>query len=80
VVRLAATGMKLPAIAEAIQERPSLGMIKKALALHQEMEVRQLESPYVVVFDPPEDYPKVRRHRQPRYKFVPLVGYERPQL
>jgi len=39
-----------------------------------------LTSPYVLVTEPPEDYPKLRRHRNPKYSFRPREGYVRPAL
>jgi hypothetical protein len=39
-----------------------------------------LESPYVPVTEPPEDYPKLRRHKNSGYKFRPREGYQRPAI
>ena len=38
-----------------------------------------LDSP-VPVTEPPEDYHKLRRHKNPKYEFEPCPGYERPSL
>lgn len=46
-----------------------------ALALNKRMLALGLETPYVLVTSPPDDYPKLKRHRHPRYKFTPLDGY-----
>jgi hypothetical protein len=35
-----------------------------------------LDSPYVFVAEPPEGYTKLRRHRNRKYRFEPLAGYE----
>jgi hypothetical protein len=79
-VRLA--NLKLPAwkIAEAIKERPTATAVQNALALHRKMLSLGLDSPYVVVREPPEDYRKLRRHKHSRYVFQPMLGYERPPL
>ena len=77
-VRLAATGMKPTAISRAIEERPTATAVRNALALQRQMSSFGLDSPYVAVLDPPDDYPKLRRHKHPRYSFKPLPGYERP--
>ena len=79
-VRLAATGMKPTAIAREIKERPTATAVRNALGLHQKMLSCGLDNPYVVVSDPPDDYPKLRRHKNARYSFKPLPGYERPPL
>jgi hypothetical protein len=39
-----------------------------------------LDDPYVMVTGPPDDIKKFRRHRNPRYRFTPLEGYEPPPL
>jgi hypothetical protein len=39
-----------------------------------------LVSPYVPVAEPPADYPKLRRHRNPKYRFAPVEGYQRPEM
>jgi hypothetical protein len=79
-VRLATTGMKPKAIARTIDERPTSTAVHNALALHRKMLSLGLDSPYVVVLEPPGDYPKLRRHKHARYIFQPLDGYERPGL
>ena len=54
--------------------------VQNALALHRTMLALGLSTPYQVVLEPPEDYPKLRRHKHARYEFKPLDGYERPEL
>jgi site-specific DNA recombinase len=39
-----------------------------------------LSSPYVTVLEPPEDYTKLRRHKNSKCRFEPLAGYQRPAL
>jgi hypothetical protein len=36
-----------------------------------------LIDPYVRMAEPPTDYPKMRRHLHPRYRFDPLPGFGR---
>lgn len=45
---------------------------QKASALHRKMEVLGIADPYVAVLQPPDDCPKLRRHRHPEYRFEPL--------
>jgi hypothetical protein len=79
-VRLDATGLGVKAIAAKIKERPAYQAVSNALALQKQMDALGIRSPYVTVFEPPEDYPKVRRHKNERYKFQPREGYVRPEL
>jgi site-specific DNA recombinase len=79
-VKLAAAGMRPKAIAQQIEEKPTPTAVQNALALHRRMDALGLTSPYVTVLEPPVDYPKLRRHRHPRYQFQPLEGYQRPAL
>ena len=50
------------------------------LALNELMKERGLDSPYEVVTGPPENYTKLRSHRNPKYGFEAEEGYERPSL
>ena len=79
-VRLAATGIKPTAITRAIGEQPTATAVRNALELQRQMALLGLDNPYVVVLDPPDDYPKLRRHMNPRYEFKPFPGYRRPAL
>ena len=79
-VKFAADGFKPKAIAAKIAEIPSATAVQNALSLHSKMLSLGLESPYVTVLEPPEDYPKLRRHEHPRYQCKPLDGYQRPSL
>lgn len=53
---------------------------RNALALDRKMRELSLDTPYVIVLEPPTDYPKLRRHMNPRYQFVPLEGYQQPVI
>jgi hypothetical protein len=39
-----------------------------------------LDSPYVLVLEPPDGYPKLRRHKNPKYHFEPREGYQQPAI
>jgi hypothetical protein len=87
-VRLAAQGLtqrqivaqlaKWPTAEEA--ERPKLPVVQQALALDRLMKGQGLDSPYVLLLEPPADYPKLRRHKNAKYRFKPRNGYERPVI
>ena len=51
-----------------------------ALQLDRLMRGRGLDSPYVALTAPPDDYGKLRRHENPKYRFEPEEGYEPPPL
>lgn len=57
-------------------ENPKLPVVQQALALHRKMRELGLDSPYIMVTEPPDDYSKLRRHKNPNYSFEPLDGYE----
>jgi hypothetical protein len=80
VAELEARGVKQRDIARQIAERPKQAAVHRALALDRLMRERGLDSPYVLLLEPPDDYPKLRRHRNPRYRFEPREGYERQPL
>ena len=61
-------------------ERTHLPVVQKALALDRRMKEAGLDSPYVVLTEPPEDYDKLRRHKNPRYLFQPQEGYQQPAI
>lgn len=67
-------------IAETTRERPTATAVQNALALHERMIALGLTSPLVQVLMPPDDYPKLRRHKNAKYQFVPLDGYVPPTL
>jgi hypothetical protein len=61
-------------------EKPKQAAVQKALNLDRKMKEHRLASPYVLVMEPPEDYPKLRRHENPKYSFQPRDGYVRPAI
>jgi hypothetical protein len=63
-----------------IAEKTSQAVVQKALTLNQKIMEQGLESPYVLVTEPPEDYPKLRRHKNLKYQFQPRDGYQRPAI
>jgi DNA invertase Pin-like site-specific DNA recombinase len=77
-VRLAAEGLEQRDIARRLKVTQTA--VYRALALDRMMRKRGLDSPYVVVLDPPNDYAKLRRHKNSRYKFTPRDGYQRPPI
>jgi len=83
-VKWKATGLGPKAIAakiaETTNERPTATAVQHALALHNRVLDLGLTSPYIQVVEPPEDHPKLRRHKNPKYRFVPLEGYVPPTL
>ncbi|MEI8373278.1 MAG: hypothetical protein WCJ35_10655 [Planctomycetota bacterium] len=48
---------------------------QRAAALDRIMKQQGITDPYVLLLDPPMDYPKFRRHLHPRYHFEPLPGH-----
>ncbi len=48
---------------------------QRAAALDRLMRQLGLADPYVRLCEPPMDYPKMRRHCNPRYHFSPIPGY-----
>jgi hypothetical protein len=79
-VRLSKQNLKSTAIGQLIDERPKPAAVDKSLALDELMKNLGLDTPYVLVTEPPNDYPKLRRHRNPKYRFEAKPGYERPSL
>jgi site-specific DNA recombinase len=45
---------------------------QRAATLDRLMQKLNLDDPYVAVLEPPRDYGKLRRHRHPRFQFMPL--------
>jgi hypothetical protein len=76
-VRLAATGMQQREIAQQLPEMTFQAVVQKSLNLDRLMKEQQLSNPYVVLYEPPADYSKLRRHKHPRYFFRPVDDYER---
>ncbi|QDT86309.1 hypothetical protein [Gimesia chilikensis] len=79
-VRLAAAGLEQREIASRLDGNPTQTAVWKALKLHQQMLEQGLTSPYIFLDEPPDDYKKLRRHRNKKYSFQPKPGYQRPPL
>jgi hypothetical protein len=77
-VRLTALNLTQRDLALRLPEPASETAVQRALALDRMMRGRGLESPYVFVDEPPDDYSKLRRHLNRKYRFEPLDGYQRP--
>ncbi len=81
VVKLASNGLYQRTIARQLtHERPTQPAVQNALILDRMMRDQNLESPYILLTEPPDDYPKLRRHRNSKYQFEPLKGYLRSPL
>jgi len=82
--RLAGPGVAYKEIAQLIAEqtleRPTATAVGSALALAKRMQELGQISPFSLVESPPEDYPKLRRHKNAKYRFEPLEGYSRRDL
>jgi site-specific DNA recombinase len=79
-VQLAANGLGPTAIARQIAEEPTATAVQNALALQRKLQELGLVSPYVTVLQPPDDYTKLRRHKNRKYRFTRLDGYQPPSL
>ncbi len=79
-VRLAARQLEQRAIAAALDEKPTQTAVYRALRLEQRMRELNLQSPYVMVLAPPDDYTKLRRAKNQSYRFEPKEGYQHPPL
>jgi hypothetical protein len=79
-VRLAASGTPQREIASRLSEPTFQTVVQKAIALNGMMKERTLTTPYEILCEPPADYAKLRRHKNARYQFKSMDGYERPQV
>lgn len=80
-VRLEAEGVQQRKIATLIEkEQPKQAAVFNALQLDRKMQTMGLTTPYVLVTEPPDDYPKLRLHKHAKFRFEPLEGYQRPTL
>jgi site-specific DNA recombinase len=77
-VRLTAAGLDQRQVATRLHVTQPV--ISRALMLDRMMRERGLDTPYVLVTEPPDDYPKLRRHLNPKSVFQPIEGYEPPSL
>ena len=72
--------MKPRQIATELKEKPTTTAVHNVLALDRKMRELGLQSPYQIVMEPPEDYAKLRRHKNSKYRFELMEGYERPAI
>ncbi|WP_254510224.1 recombinase family protein [Anatilimnocola floriformis] len=79
-VGLAAEGVEQREIAARIAEKPTQTAVWKSLELQRRMDLLQLKTPYELVFAPPANYSKLRRHLHPQYVFEPLNRYVPPEI
>ncbi len=79
-VRLAGTGLEQRKIACQLEEKPTQTAVYNALKLHRQIQAEELSSPYIFLEEPPEDYKKLRRHKNKKYSFQAKAGYQRPAL
>ena len=79
-VALAEQGLGPKAIGVRIAEHPAQAAVQRALALHRKMLSLGLNSPYIVLQSPPDNYAKLRRFKSVRYRFEPLPGYVQSPL
>ncbi len=79
-VRLEAAGRGQRQIAADVPEQPTQTAVFNALALHRKMVSLGLDSPYVFLHEPPDDYLKLKRHKNRKYRFSRLDGYVPPDL
>ncbi|MCE9556545.1 MAG: recombinase family protein [Planctomycetes bacterium] len=80
VVRLTAEGIHQREIASRLPGSVTQAAVSKAMCLDRQMRNLGLESPYVLLAEPPADYLKLRRHQNSNYRFESLPGYERSDL
>ncbi|QDT91588.1 serine integrase family protein [Gimesia algae] len=79
-IRLATVGMEQREIARQLECKPTQTAVYYALKLHRQMQEEGLSSPYVFLKEPPDDYKKLRRHKNKKYSFQVKAGYQRPPL
>lgn len=78
--RLATAGLEQREIARRLDGNPTQTAVWNALKLQKQMLEQGLTSPYKFVDEPPEDYHKLRKHKNKKYSFQPKPGYQRPPL
>jgi site-specific DNA recombinase len=79
-VRLAAQGVDQRQIAGRLSEKATQPAVQRALALDRMMRASGAVTPYAPLLEPPADYSKLGRHRNSKYQFISLPGYERPSI
>jgi site-specific DNA recombinase len=80
VIRLTKEGMGQRRIGRNPDEKATQPAVQRAIVLYRKMQERGLNAPYELLLEPPDDYPKLRRHKNPRYQFSMKEGYERPPI
>lgn len=76
IVELSRKGLTSREIAAALPEKVTQPVVLQALELAKLMQERGLDTPYEFISAPPADYKKLRRHKNPRYRFSADEGYE----
>jgi len=71
-------GMEQREIARKLSEPATQAAVFNALDLDRRMKDLGLASPYLFLTAPPEDYPKLRRHKNAKYRFESLQDYQPP--
>jgi site-specific DNA recombinase len=79
-VRLAAKGLDQRTIVSHLPVKVTVTAVQHALAMDRRMHELGFATPYLVMQEPPSDYPKLRRHRNPKYRFESLTDYQRPTI
>jgi hypothetical protein len=79
-VRLVARGLDQRTIVKHLSEKATITAVQRALALDRRMQNLGLSTPYLIIQGPPTDYPKLRRHKNPKYRFEPLPDDQRPTI
>ncbi|HEY7327590.1 MAG TPA: hypothetical protein VH592_08125 [Gemmataceae bacterium] len=79
-VRLEAEGLDQRTIVSHLSEKATVTAVQRALALDRRMQNLGLSTPYLIMQGPPTDYPKLRRHKNPKYRFEPLPDDQRPAI
>lgn len=67
-------------ICQLIDEKPKLAAVQRSIKLQKQMDHLGVDSPYTILDAPPENYAKLRRHKNSKYRFMPLDAYEPPVL
>jgi hypothetical protein len=50
--------------------------VQRIAALARRMAEQDIEDPYQPLAKPPDDYPRLRRHKNARYRFEPLQDFD----
>ena len=77
---LTAQGLEQRQIAGRLSEKVTQAAVSKANIMTRLMKERGLETPYETLLEPPQDYTKLRRCRNPRYSFLMKEGYQPPMI